>query len=155
MFFPTSLPSTFPFWSASFRPPPLASSQGKGQRDHLARNDGHRKAEKQEDRGVPGLQLGEHQRLDQSKGRWDRLGREDDLQPAIELQMVEELRRQNVELRKEVKALNEKITRGQCHQDRTPGPKTPTTAMFTPMEQPVRVRRTPGGSTGNAAADTG
>ena len=26
MFFPTSLPSTFPFWSASFRPPPLASS---------------------------------------------------------------------------------------------------------------------------------
>ena len=26
VFFPTSLPSTFPFWSASFRPPPLASS---------------------------------------------------------------------------------------------------------------------------------
>ena len=26
VFFPTSLPSTFPFWSASFRPPPVASS---------------------------------------------------------------------------------------------------------------------------------
>ena len=58
--------------------------------------------------------------------------------------MVEELRRQNEELRNEVKAL--KITRGQCHQDRTPGPKTPTTAMFTPMEQPVHLRRTPGGT---------
>ena len=120
--------------------------QGKSQRDHLTRVDGHQKAEQQEDRGVPGQQLGEHQRLDQGKGRRDRLGRDDDLQRAIELQVVEELRRQNEELRNEVRALNEKIARGQRHRDRTPGPKTPTTAMLTPMEQPVQVRRTPGGT---------
>ncbi|CAK9018213.1 unnamed protein product, partial [Durusdinium trenchii] len=113
--------------------------QGKSQRDHLTRVDGHQKAEQQEDRGVPGQQLGEHQRLDQGKGRRDRLGRDDDLQRAIELQVVEELRRQNEELRNEVRALNEKIARGQRHRDRTPGPKTPTTAMLTPMEQPVQV----------------
>ena len=119
--------------------------QERGQHDPLTR-DGHQKAEQQEDRGVPGQQLGEHKRLDQGKGRRDRLGRDDDLQRAIELQVVEELPKQNEELRNEVKALNEKIARGQCHRDRTPGPKTPTTAMFTPMEQPVQVIRTPGGT---------
>ena len=41
--------------------------------------DGHQKAEQQEDRGVPGQRLGEHQRLDQARGRRDRLSRDDDL----------------------------------------------------------------------------
>ena len=120
--------------------------QGKGRHAHSGWEEGNQTADRKEDRGVPGQQLGEHQRLDQGKGRRDRLGRDDDLQRAIELQVVEELRKQNEELRNEVKALNEKIAQGQCHRDQTPGPKTPTTAMFTPMEQPVQVRRTPGGT---------
>ena len=120
--------------------------QERGRRDPLTRMDGHQKAERQEDRGVPGQQLEEHKRLDQGKGRRDRLGRDDDLQRAIELQVVEELRKQNEELRNEVKALNEKIAQGQYHRGQTPTPRTPTTAMFTPMEQPAQVRRTPGGT---------
>ena len=120
--------------------------QGRGQRGPLTRMDGHQKPEQQGDREVPGQQLGEHQRLDQGKGRSDRLGRDDDLQRAMELQVVEELRRQNEELRNEVRALNEKIAQGQNHRGQTPTPRTPTTAMFTPMEQPMQVRRTPGGT---------
>ena len=118
--------------------------QEKGRRDLLTQGGGHWKAERQGDREVPGQQLGEHQRLDQGKGRQDRLGRDDDLQRAMELQVVEELRRQNEELRNEVRALNEKIAQGQNHRGQTPTPRTPPTAMFTPMEQPMQVRRTPG-----------
>ena len=62
----------------------------------------------------------------------------------MELQVVEELRRQNEELRNEVRALNEKIAQGQNHRGQTPTPRTPTTAMFTPMEQSLQVRRIPG-----------
>ena len=40
VFFPTSLPSTFPFWSASFRPP-LASSKWKVSGFQVSKFDGH------------------------------------------------------------------------------------------------------------------
>ena len=120
--------------------------QGRARRDLLTPMDGHQKAERQRDREVPGQQLGEHQRLDQGKGRRDRPSRDGDLQREMERQVVEELRRQNEELRNEVRALNKKIAQGHNHRSQTPAPKTPTTAMFTPMEQPLQVRRTPGGT---------
>ena len=74
-------------------------------------------------------------------------GRGDGLLRALELEMVEELRRQNEALRLELKDVKHQLQQQSTAAERTPCPKTPTTAMFTPMELPGdRRRHTPGGT---------
>ena len=97
--------------------------QGDGRQARSMELESRRATDQQEDREVPGQQLGEHQRLDQGKGRQDRLGRNDDLQRAMELHVVEELRRQNEELRNAEPPRSDSYTKdtnyGNVHTDGT------------------------------------